>query len=72
MSIAKFYRDNGIDITDPTCNSYDDWIDSAPLTPETSSAQDTQKGTGTILPGRQPHRGPLNESELDYMAKTRG
>jgi hypothetical protein len=74
MSIAKFYRDNGIDITDPTCNSYDDWIDRV------------RSDAGNVVHARYPEAilrdsssswsaassWPLNESELDCMAEMRG
>jgi hypothetical protein len=75
MSIAKFYRDNGIDITDPDCNSYDDWIDSVRPRAENEDvvhrryAKPIQHDSSSWSAASS---WPLNESELDNMGKTRG
>jgi hypothetical protein len=74
MSIAKFYRDNGIDITDP--DSYDDWIDRV----RPRAANETVVHKRYPKPIQQDDSfswsaassWPLNESELDYMGETRG
>jgi hypothetical protein len=73
MSIAEFYIENGIDITDPTCNSYDDWIDR--VRPDAGNvvraryAEAIQRDSSSRSVASS---WPLNESELDYIAETRG
>jgi hypothetical protein len=71
MSIAKFYLENGIDITDP--NSYDDWVDR--IGPEAAGAIHIQYKEAIERDASSwsaASSRPLNESELDYMAETRG
>jgi hypothetical protein len=71
MSIAEFYLENGIDITDP--NSYDDWVDR--MRPEAGNAVHTRYAEAIQRDSSSRSAAsswPLNESELDYMAETRG
>mmetsp|Transcript_7050 Transcript_7050/g.16314 ORF Transcript_7050/g.16314 Transcript_7050/m.16314 type:complete len:190 (+) Transcript_7050:128-697(+) len=68
MSIAEFYIENGIDPCDP--NSLDDFL---------AREHDTYYSTGVAEVVRRDASSrtaaslwPLNESELDYSAETRG
>jgi hypothetical protein len=72
MSIAEFYIENGIDATDP--DGFDDWMGRMAGV----EAEDGVHGRYAEAIQRDSSSRsaasswPLNESELDYMAETRG
>ena len=69
MSIAEFYIENGIDPTDP--NHMDDYLSQNVPTYRTGLAIFTQIERDSVS-RTVASSWPLNESELDYMAETRG